>query len=159
MGKYISLIIFFGIFILQYSHAGYSGKNRIIERESVRNGGRCIQNITTDQCEVRRKGALDLGYISEEEYNALLNYSSYPLIDVFATPESSEGLAGWCQCGCFHPETLISMNENFSLPIKDINKGMDVLHLDKFARLDNFEFWSSPIRLITKGKENPALMT
>lgn len=57
---------------LNISAAGYSGKNRINEKEN--RVGRCLGGVDDATCENRRLFALNKGCISREEYDTLKRF-------------------------------------------------------------------------------------
>lgn len=73
--------------------------------------GRCSNNVkTTAECEARRQKALQRGCITNDEYDALVRYNSYPTCDWEAS-EPIKMLESWCPCGCLHPDTALSVVE------------------------------------------------
>ena len=74
-------------------------------------------------------------------------------------------LDGWCACGCFHPQTKLSVfdkrtNQRVEKTVYNIltePHHLDIVHLHADATLSDFSSSHSPIRLTTKGDEQRRL--
>lgn len=124
---------------------------------------RCVnKGINGKTCESVRKKAWKLGCITEEEYHILKKYGSYPSCNSLLG-EGLNMLDGWCPCGCFAPQTLISVPSETGLienkkRASDIvfgkNKEILVSHLTEGSTLGNFLYGASNVRIRTYGKES-----
>ncbi|WP_186647237.1 Hint domain-containing protein [Fluviispira vulneris] len=81
--------------------------------------GRCTENLGGGACQEEREYALKAGCITQDEYNSLVGYNSYPICD------RKNILRAWCSCGCFEESTRIFSFEALTndigyIPIKKI---------------------------------------
>lgn len=155
MKKYFTVIM---CLMIAGMASAYNGPSRILEARDPKERN---MNPTTEQeqCEAKRAKALRLGCISQEEYNALRNFGSYPTCDYDDDPQVM--LKGWGPCGCFHPDTQIS---SFSSElggdvdvkagfITENHKSFEVYHLDQKSNLGKFNFEKTGLRIPTSGPE------
>lgn len=127
---------------------------------------RCMNaGVGPDLCESYRKRALAAGCIDQQEYEALRNFGAYPSCNAL----KGEGLAqldGWCPCGCFHPNTMISsvFKQNgrevdvAAVIVAKNRKEFDLVNLDGSANFSNFSLSQAPITISTAGVEKRPLV-
>jgi len=127
---------------------------------------RCMNTgAPADLCESYRKRALAAGCIDQQEYEALRNFGAYPSCNAL----KGEGMAqldGWCPCGCFHPNTMISsiFKQNgrevdvAAVIVAKNRKEFDLVNLDATANFSNFSLSQAPITISTAGVEKRPLV-
>lgn len=112
------------------------------------------------KCAQIRTQAVAIGCITAEEKNTLQKYGAYPSCN--ALKGTGLGmLDGWCSCGCFAPDTLISTFNRLTgddqlanaMDITLAKNNFDLYHLAEDANLSRFILERSNVRLTTKGKE------
>ena len=127
---------------------------------------RCMSRGTsTTRCEDMRQNALRINCITKEEYQTLKKYGSYPTCNLLRG-EGLDMLDGWCACGCFHPQTKLTVIDKYSTEkmektIRDIltqKNHLYLVHLNAHATLSDFSKHHSLIRLTTKGEEQRHLI-
>lgn len=153
--KYFIICIITSQFIWAYT------RSRILDTTDP--AKRCVLDpINSERCEDIRKKALEMGCIMKIEYETLKRNGSYPGCNILKG-EGLEMLDGWCPCGCFAPETLVSIFDGESFLETKRRAGelvfgkeqeLLVSHLSQASHLDNFTYNASKIRLKTFGKEN-----
>lgn len=134
---------------------------------------RCTDTpLPTEECDYRRKRALEVGCINQDEYNDLVRYGSAPSCNTLRKVDTPmQYLEGWCACGCFAPFTKIAVTEKSLLPIsiedlifvkakKITNQShrFNLVHLTEEATLQDLQTTASPIRISTEGREKKELV-
>ena len=130
----------------------------LYEMENTKHALRCAHPITeTGGCEEARLRAKKSGCITEEDYKRMKAKGAYPVCNFL---NDKEVIDGWCACGCFHPDTLITVieeGENLNIiPAGDLislEKKPFVSHLGKESHLSGFFYDYSPVLMTTSGKE------
>lgn len=127
---------------------------------------RCMNAGVNDVvCEVRRKEALKDNCITQEEYDTLLRYGAFPVCSKFGT--GLDSLMSWCPCGCFAPDTKISVQNRQGQQFEeraDLISANTQQYLLEHLTADSFlsestaqptQFYTefAPIRLSTAGQE------
>lgn len=134
---------------------------------------RCLDAaLPAEDCEYRRKQALEIGCITQDEYNDLVRYGSAPSCNTLKKVTSPQQyLEGWCACGCFAPTTRIAVVERSSSldfinellfvkakkVVKNTNR-FNLVHLTENATLSDLQIMASPIRISTEGVEKKELV-
>jgi len=134
---------------------------------------RCVDTpLPIEDCNDRRTQALQIGCITQEEFNDLVRFGSAPACNTLKKVTSPiQYLEGWCACGCFASFTKIDIIDRENTPhylnnitlakaktITENSKNFDLVHLAEEATLDNILITSSPIRISTEGMENKELV-
>ncbi len=148
---------------LNISASTYTGPNRIYGAENE--VARCLGGVDETTCEQRRNFGLNKGCISREEYDILKRFGSFPICSDFGDGKGLE-LQSWCPCGCFHPDTAISVETSdpssntleSALDITKNKQNFRVVHLAKDASISNFVLKSTPIKMSTSGLEEKPLI-
>lgn len=128
--------------------------------------GRCLgQGLSAEVCKAMQDSALQMGCVTPGEHLALVRYGYAPACSPLRGT-GLEQLINYCPCGCFHPETLISVHEWASGDVGEIEAGelisgldeFGLIHLSSDARRSSFTQAASPILITTKGKEERDLV-
>ena len=155
--------IFTTIITIGLSLTGVS-KNRI--NAPVDRAKRCVgSNHDKETCENMRLRAVKINCISKEEYETLKKYGAYPSCNILKK-DTDKFLDGWCPCGCFHPDTLITVydTKKEKLKIKTAKKVIEeqnnthLVHVGKNSSINNLSYKKSKIRLSTSGKEEKEML-
>ncbi|MAV90432.1 MAG: hypothetical protein CL676_03360 [Bdellovibrionaceae bacterium] len=122
---------------------------------------RCVsRGLPADKCTQYRDRALATNCITQEEYNDLVRYGATPTCDF------DNQLAGWCPCGCFHPDSPIAtinketMSEELTRA-EDVAKNrlkFDLVHMTPSSTLSHVEVTSSPIVFSAEGPETKPMI-
>jgi len=149
---------YIAIFLCLFSFPVSLFANRI--NTPVNSAVRCV-NISEEQCKAKRSRALARGWIDQEEYNTLVSYGAYPVCD------EDGALQAWCPCGCFHPDSKISVydisrgltTQMNAFSIMENYRDYKLVHLDEaLSKTGSFEHASSPIKMSTHGVETVPLI-
>jgi len=140
---------------------------------NIDNRMRCLDTaLPAEDCEYRRKQALEIGCITPEEYNDLVRFGSAPSCNTLKKVQSPlQYLEGWCSCGCFAPFTRVAVADNgtssdyinqllfvSSKRIASNKNNFNLVHLTEEATLSDLQTTSSPIRISTEGVEDKELV-
>jgi hypothetical protein len=127
-------------------------------------GKRCSDKVMDpEKCALRRQNALDTGCITQEEFDALTSYNSYPTCINLTGETGLDQLEGWCACGCFHPDTRLAIDHAFSdtspdqVPAKEIvynRRKFLVKTLSSESELNDMQLENHKIALTTVGRAN-----
>ncbi|MCB0367763.1 MAG: hypothetical protein KDD68_20335, partial [Bdellovibrionales bacterium] len=127
---------------------------------------RCMgQGLPADKCKAMQDYALQIGCVTPGEYAAVVRYGFAPTCSPVKGP-GLEQLASYCPCGCFHPDTLISVREWSSGEdglieagvLVDSRNDFGLIHLSNTSRMSQLTQKASPILVTTAGKEKKDLV-
>ncbi len=190
------VLILFSTFLMTFMAFG-QGLNRDVGPRNI-NPSRIIKpkdpnarcsntrGISQSYCESKRKHALEIGCITQNEYEQLRQFGSTPScdehlalekvnsgrvtkglppksFDQLTSQEKLHQLITWCPCGCFHPGSKISVviNDHHQTrragTVAKYFKKYELLHLREDSKRDYFTYASKPIRISTMGKESAPL--
>lgn len=139
----------------------YNGPNRIhSEADKI---ARCMDKpVPEPECEARRLSMLKAGCISQEEYETLKKFGSFAICMDFG---DGIELQSWCPCGCFHPDSMISVSieaqdtaQTRAIEITNNPHKFKILHLSKNTSFSQFELTSSSVKFSTTGLEEKPLV-
>lgn len=169
---WLQVLLTVGILIPTYSYSA----SRITGEADKKM--RCTDTpLPVEECDYRRKKALEVGCINQEEYNDLVRYGSAPSCNTLRKVDTPlQYLEGWCACGCFAPFTKIAVTEKSAITdsiqdnfiqellfvkAKKITthfQRYNLVHLTDDATLHNLQITASPIRISTEGMEKKELV-
>lgn len=149
------------VFLILALQVNFAYANRITSPADPRI--RCENGAGADKCEKRRADGLQNKCITQEEYQTLKDFGSFPT----CVPEDGTWiLLGWCSCGCFAEDTLISVFEKENQQFKEISastlahhrQSYEAVHLTSNSTLSQFEYGNSNIRITTEGLEKQPIV-
>ena len=125
----------------------------LYELESTEHLKRCETPILHNGgCELARRQARSVGCITQKQYEKMKEKGVYPVCNFL---KKEKALLGWCSCGCFDPETLISTISNDPEQSK-VSAGnlISLQHKPKLSALDQKSTLGQLLTMVSKSYSN-----